>query len=215
MRKTLVYLISLVSSLVVLSPAAVFAVAAPATANSQAQAQTETTSQRVEKNKTKFAVKLTDAETSKIKSKCKASQVIGKALNAQITKKNKTRTETYSTISTKITEAITSLKEEGKDVTTLESQSKELSQKIEKYKTDVAAYQVAITDLSEVDCAVDPTGFKAALEASREARKTVAEDVLVIKTYINTNIKKTLKELDETKASTTTTQQQTSTGDPQ
>lgn len=213
MRKTLVYLVSLVSSLVVLTPVTAFAVASPANANSQAQS--ETTLQRVEKNKTKFAIKLTDAETTKIKSKCKASQVIGKALNAQITRKNTTRTETYENISTKITEAIKSLKEENKDITVLETQSKELTQKIEKYKTDVAAYQVALTDLADVDCAVDPTGFKAALEASREARKTVAEDVLVIKTYINTNIKKTLKDLDESKATSTTTQQQTTTGGTQ
>ncbi len=174
----------------VLSPVAVFAAPSPIAETKQA----ETMAQRVEKSKLKFAPKLTAEQTVKIKGKCKASQVISKALSVQLTRNNTKRTAAYTEITAALTEAIASLKA-NKDTTDLEAQSKVLSTKIAKYTTDMTAYQTAITDLSGVDCATDPVAFKAALEEARAARKTVADDVVDIRTYINTTIKKSLKEL--------------------
>ncbi len=212
MKKILSSVISLVASIAVITPVTALAVTATPDAN---QKPNETLSQRIEKNKTKFAIKLGEVETAKIKTKCKASQVISKALAVQVTKKNTSRTETYTAITKSVTDAAVSLKAEGKDTKTLETQITELSTKIEKYNTDLALYQTSLSDLSEVDCATDPTGFKSALEAARDARKTVAEDVIAIRTYINTTIKTTLKELDSAKPAEVKKENETTSGEAQ
>lgn len=191
--------IKLVAALIlpafVLAPVSVLAAAVP-----ENKPAVETRAQRVEKNKTKFSVKLTDADSTKIKGKCKAAQVISKAHTSQVNKKEVSRKAVYGEITKAVEDAIAEFKTAGKDTATLESQSKELTDLIGKYNTSLTTFKTSLTDLSEVECVTDPAAFKASLESSRDARKTVAEDAKAIRKFVNDTIKKTLKETEAKKS---------------
>lgn len=155
--------------------------------------KTLTPAQRLEKYKTTYTVTLTPIQQASLKIKCKAAQAKGKTLAANVTKNNMARTAAYTQITTKLDKLILKLKDADYDTKTLESQRAELQTLITKYTTDLATYQNALTDMNDVDCITDTSGFKASLEASRAARVVVAKDAQAIRTYINETIKVSLK----------------------
>ena len=69
-----------------------------------------------------------------------------------------------------------------------------------------------------MDCASDPTSFKASLEKARSLREQVTKDAQEIKSYVNDTIKPTLKEIRaalEAKEKETTTTTNSTTGGTQ
>lgn len=166
---------------------------------------TETPAQRLEKNKTKYAIKLTTADQARLKLKCKTAQIKGKVLVSVIVKNNINRTATYTKISTSLDTLIPRLKDADFDTKTLEANKLELQKKITAYSTDLTAYKTQLSDMNEMDCVTDPTGFKAALEAAREQRVLVAKDATEIRTYAETTLKTTLKEVKVSMQLTDTT----------
>lgn len=154
---------------------------------------TETTTQRVGKYKLALKTQPTAAEQIKIKANCKAAQVKGRILSAQITQKIAQRSAAYIAITGKIDSLITDLKAANVDTTNLQTERDALQKLITTYGTDLKVYQDNITDMNAVDCVADPVGFKAALEAARTSQATVLKDIKAIRAYVNDTIKPTLQ----------------------
>jgi hypothetical protein len=154
---------------------------------------TETTTQRIGKYKLTLKVQPTAAEQIKIKANCKAAQVKGRILSAQINQKVVLRSAAYVSVTGKIDSLITDLKAANVDTTKLQTESDALQKLITTYGTDLKAYQENITDMNAVDCVADPVGFKAALETARASQATVLKDIKAIRAYVNDTIKPTLQ----------------------
>lgn len=174
-----------------------------------------TLADRIAKNKTTYAATLSAADQAKLKLKCKVAQIKGKAYAVTLTDKVKVRTENYTKITTTLSEVIADMKTAGTDTKAIEAAQTELTTLIASYTTDVATYQTAVADLNDVDCIVDPAGFKGALEGARAARVVIAKDAKDIRTTIETKVLPLLKEEKaDTKTTTTTTKPTPTTTTP-
>lgn len=178
---------------------------------------TTTLADRVAKNKATYAATLSAGDQAKLKLKCKVAQIKSKAYAVTVTDKVKVRTENYTKITTTLTGVIADMKAAGTDTKAIEAAQTELTTLIASYTTDVAAYQTAVADVNDVDCIVDPAGFKGALEGARAARVVIAKDTKDIRMTIETKILPLLKEekADAKTTPTTSTPTTTKTGGTQ
>lgn len=180
------------------------AVSAQTTADNTAENNADTTQtnkekttpkERLDKYKQAYAAKLSVAQEARLKARCKQAQTKGKSLGELVTKNNTARTTNYKKVTTSLENITAKLKDAGVDTAKLEEQRTQLQKLIDTYNTDLEQYQTTITDMSEVDCTVDPAGFKSALEAARAARAVVAKDAQAIRSYIKDTIKVTLADI--------------------
>ncbi len=153
---------------------------------------------RLEERKTALKTRLTATEQQRLKSKCKASQGNLSSLKGRIKGIDTSRANVYRELVERLTKLSGKLKENGVDTAQLDSQIDELKTKIETFKTDLAAYKQAVSDLADMDCVQDPTAFKASLETARTAREKVNADAAAIKAYVKDTIKPTLQQLRST-----------------
>ncbi len=168
------------------------------------QPQTERLKARI----ARLNIKLTAAEASKLKTKCVAAQGIVKTQEIKVNSGITARSKAYDELLSHLDKLIAKLKAANVSTTELETERTALKAKIDTFKKDLTTYKVALSDVQALGCLADPTGFKAALEDARTARKTVADDATAIRSYVNDTIKVTLKairaDLDK-KATTDTT----------
>jgi hypothetical protein len=162
--------------------------------------------ERLAKRKTELKTKLAAAEEARIKNKCKASQGKLSSLEGRIKGIKTSRGKVYANLVERLTKLSAKIKAKGLDTTKLDTQIKELQTKIETFNTDLTAYQQAVADLAAMDCAADPTAFKAALEEARSKRQTLVTDAKAIKAYVEDTIKPTLKDLKKQLEETTETE---------
>lgn len=164
---------------------------------------------RLQERKDALKLKLTTIEQEKIKTKCKQSQGFLGTLHKRIGTIQTDRQKRYTNMVSKLTALSAKLKAQGVDVTTLDADIAALQTKINTYNTDFTAYQQAVSDLKSMDCASDPTAFKASLEAARTALLKVRSDAEAIKAYNKATIKPLLEQiktsLEKTTTSTSTT----------
>lgn len=155
-----------------------------------------TLQQRIDKRKTELKTRLTFLEQKNITTKCKASQQGHVApLKGRITGIETSRTQVHRELLDRLTKFSEKLKAAGGDTSKLDANIAELQTKIDTFNTDLAAYKQAVSDLSELDCIQDPTGFKASLEAARAAREKVSQDSQAIRTYVKETVKPTLSQI--------------------
>lgn len=136
--------------------------------------------------------KLTETEQKHLQTRCKAAQGNIMSLVTRTGEIKTKRSTIHENIIDKLNKIVTKLKAKNVDTTSLESQIKELQTKINTFNLDLATYTATVTDLSNMDCATDPTGFKASLETARTQRDTVAKDAAAIRTYLSETIKSEL-----------------------
>ncbi|HSX27616.1 MAG TPA: hypothetical protein VLG25_02440 [Patescibacteria group bacterium] len=165
------------------------------TTSSDQETGKTTMSERIESHKTAFKTRLSTLQQANIKAKCKNAQGIVKSTSVRIKGVETSRKQVYTNLVNRLTKMSTQLKDQGLDTTTLDSQIDELKTKIATFETDMSSYQQAISDLQEMNCMADPTGFKASLEAARTARAQVLSDSVAIKDYVKNTIKPTLEDL--------------------
>ena len=166
-----------------------------------------TLAERIAKNKATYAATLSAGDQAKLKLKCKVAQIKSKAFTVTVGDKVKGRTENYTKITTALAAVIKDMKAEGTDTKALEAAQTTLATQIASYNTDIATYQTSLQDLNDVDCIVDPAGFKGALEAARAARVVIAKDAKDIRITIESKVLPLLKteKTDTTKTTTTPT----------
>lgn len=159
----------------------------------ETETETHDMTERIDKFKASFKVRLGLAEAANIKAKCVAAQgVVGK-IHTRFGNSVTKRTQAYTELQKNLDKLVEKLKAKNVDTASLEQQITELKSKITTYSTNLAAYKQALSDLKEINCKTDPTGFQAALLAARSARNTLVTDVLAIRTYLVDTIKPTLK----------------------
>lgn len=144
---------------------------------------------RVAKRKADFKTKLTNTQQKRVQTRCKNAQTllnvnIGKAIKIQTN-----RDKIHTNLLEKLTKLEAKLESSDVDTTKLKTQIADLKTKINTFKTDTATYIQAAQDAAAVDCQADPVGFKASLEASRAAIKTLQADAVAIRTTFAQEIK--------------------------
>lgn len=199
MKRLLALSISVILALPVLSTAAVFAVGDSTPTTTQTTTETSATdaaktlAERIAKHKTELKTRLSNTEKLRLQSKCKASQGLVSSIRGRIKGIETSRGEVYKNIISRLTNLSEKLKNKGADTTELDADIATLQSKMDTFNTDLAAYKQAVSDVADMDCATDPDGFKAALEAARVARQKVNDDGLAVRGYINDTIKPLLK----------------------
>ena len=166
--------------------------------NSDSNSEVEKTkrAERLEKHKAELKIKLSNIDKNRIKDRCKQAQGGGiKRLDGRIKGIETSRDKVHTNLVNRLNKLVEKLKTKAVDTAALESEIAVLITKIETFKADLATYKQNLTDLKAMDCASDPTAFKAQLEVVRTDREKVHQDVIDIRKYVKETIKSTLKEI--------------------
>lgn len=151
--------------------------------------------QRLEQRKARLKTKITALEQQKIQLKCKPAQGLLRSLSGRIKGIETSRAEVYGNLLDRLTKMSTQLKAGNVGTSSLDTEITELQAKITTFNTDMASYKLTVSDLSVMDCAKDPTAFRATLELARAAHDTANKDSADIRNYVTATIKPTLVEL--------------------
>lgn len=151
-----------------------------------------TMSARIKAREDILKLKLTLAETARLKLRCNAAQGLVSSLSGRIKGIETSRNEVYGNIVDHLTTLSDKLKAKSVDTTEFDGEITTLKGKIDTYKTDLATYKQDVSDLAALDCTSDPTAFKTTLETARTDLKKVAADIKDIRSYIIDTIKPTL-----------------------
>lgn len=136
---------------------------------------------------------LSTSVQQRIKLRCLAVQTNLKAVDARVQNIQTKRGTAYDNILARLNELVANLKNQAFDTTTLEQNVVELTAKVDTYKASMKEYSQAIDDLTVIDCAQDPTSFKAALEVARTNHQKLITSVGDIRTYVTNTIKPQLQ----------------------
>jgi len=150
---------------------------------------------RLAKQQTDLKIKLTDAESKKLKLKCQPAQAVVKNVETKVETNVSTRTKAYQDVNDKLTAIIAKLQAKQIDTTELKSELTVLQGKVATFNTDLTAAKQAMSDARNVDCISDPTAFETALQTARTARDKVIKDAGDIKSYVTTTIKPSLEKV--------------------
>ncbi len=148
---------------------------------------------RVKEHKDKLKVKLSNLEQKRLQERCKNAQGKVSSLQGRITGVETSHNKVYGNLLSRLTTLSDKLKAQGVDTTQLDAQITELTTQVTKFKTDLATYKTDVSDLAALDCAADPSGFKATLEASRIELALLRQESTAIRSYVQNTIKPTLQ----------------------
>lgn len=163
--------------------------ATTSTADTADQAAIQARNKRAQERIAQLKTKLTAAETAKLKLKCVASQGKLQSLSGRINGIQASRSEVYDATIARLSLLAERLKKLGVDSSQMQTHIDKLKTLIATYKTDLETYRTAVEDASALDCASDPTAFKAALEQARTAQVGVYKDVTSIRAYVQNDVK--------------------------
>lgn len=162
------------------------------------QTSAEQLAKRVEENKKKFVAALTEAVKKRLTERCAASQTKVKAFATINDKVVDARTTSYTNILDKLNDVLVRALEQDLDVADLKVSVADLQAKVTALKDKITAYRQALSDVDGMQCASDPAGFKASLEAARAAQTEVIKAVKEIRTLITGTIRPQLDSLKKT-----------------
>lgn len=154
-----------------------------------------TPAERTKARKEQFKIRLSAAQKQQLKGKCKAAQgkvnSVGKRADGIAT----SRHQVYTNITDQLNKLVEKLKAKGVDTAALEAEIATLGELVTTFKTDLATYRTAVSDLQELDCEADPEAFQAALEAARASLVLVRTDAQAIKQHVKKVIRPLLVEI--------------------
>lgn len=157
---------------------------------------------RLEKRKADLKTKLTNAQKTALKNKCKAAQGRVSSVGGRAKGILTSRTKVHQNLVSRLENLSEKLDAKNVDTAEFNDMIAELKAKIATFETNYAIYQQTITDLESMDCATDPDGFKASLEAARLNLQTVNNDAKAIRSYLTESIKPLLVTIRAQLAST-------------
>lgn len=182
----------------VVNPVIVRAQDEPSVGPTQEEAKREEKAERqarLDANKTRLETKLSASEERRLKSTCKAGQVISARLVENLNKIQENRLNAYTKVSEKLTSIIEKLKLAEIDTTALEESLVSFNAQSSSFLDKITEYKATISDLSEMDCESDPTAFKATLETAKEQRVALVSSSQALRMYIKDTIKPILVEI--------------------
>lgn len=165
------------------------------TKETETNEQKKTRASRVEEYKKNVKDKLSQTSKAKIVDKCEKAQSVAKTRHSKDENNLKGRSTAYSKIVEALERTSVRLKNDGIDVSKLESNTTELNAKIQNFNALEATSRQTLQDLSLIDCKSDPEAFKAALESARTARQNTQVAAKEVRTYLKDVVKQTLKTL--------------------
>jgi hypothetical protein len=163
--------------------------------------------ERLAKRKELAKTRLTKAQETRLKARCKAAQGLIQSISANAKQANTSRTEVYTKIVDRMTKLSDALEKQGADTTDLDVKITELEKLVSAFETSMADLRQSAVDLSSMDCTTDPSGFKASLEALRAARETVAKDSANIRNYVKDSLKPALETIKTSLSGSTSDQE--------
>lgn len=170
-------------------------VAAAQRTDSSSEESTTTLEERIQERKNTAKVRLNALEKQAIQSRCKASQGHLRRLNSRIVGISVNRTDIYAMLKNRLHDVSKRLEAKGIGTTELNNQINELEVKITTLDTTLQTYEGLVDDLSTMDCAADPEGYRASLEEAKKARTEAVQASVVIHDYLKSTIKPTLQKL--------------------
>ncbi len=148
---------------------------------------------RIQARKDKLQVRLSALEQQRLKTRCKSSQGVVSSLQARINGIETAHTKAHTHVVSQLTDLSAKLPAQGLDNTQLQTEITNLNAQIAKFNSDFATYKDDVSDLAVMDCAADPVGFKASLEASRNQMGLLRQEGTAIQAYLKDTIKPTLQ----------------------
>ncbi len=149
--------------------------------------------ERITAAKEKAASRVSVAQERRLAGLCKASQTIIEKVQSNTGTFLENRQAKYTAISDKFNLLARKLAAAGADTTELNTAITEMEVKSSTNSTALNDYATSLNDLTEIDCASDPSGFKAILETARLQRQEVLSQTMSVRTYINETIKPILQ----------------------
>jgi hypothetical protein len=150
---------------------------------------------RIEEAK-KNEVRITATEERRIAGLCKASQTVVARVQTKMQKTAETRTTRYEAVSKKLDTLVAKLKAASIDTTELEAAIAVMDEKIATHlSTLLINHQTALADLAEMDCASDPSGFKALLSEVRSQRAALVDQANELKSLVTVEVKTILNKI--------------------
>jgi len=152
---------------------------------------------RIADYKQRVTDRLSATEERRIVAACKAAQVVVAKLQSNLSTAIERRKDAYANVSEKLAEVVRKLKVASVDTTELEDAVTEMERQAAAVIVAAEEYSATLTDLTEMDCEADPSGFKAALVVAREQRAAVVSQAQSLKEYVKVNIKAILQKIRE------------------
>lgn len=190
--KRYIFIILAVSSIL---PSLTLNIASAETSANTSASDTQSLDQRVKQRKTERGTKLNATQLKRLPTVCKAAQGKAAAALAKANELQKSRPEIYAKLNVHLSGLTTKLKTAGIDVTNLQTETTSLLGRTDGFKTNLSSYQQTLNDLVTMDCANDPVGFQASLDAARDQHDKLQQQSADIKSYVSETIKPTLKNL--------------------
>lgn len=162
------------------------------------QAQTQPASaiqQRVTNYKASLGREVPENEQNRLKLRCSVAQTNAKTLATRLSTVQKNRNAAYDKILNSLNTLRGKLDNQAFETTALKENISTLQGKVDSYKTNMNNYQLAVSDMANVDCANDPVAFIAALQAARKAHEAVLPQITDIRAYITNTVMPTLKQV--------------------
>ncbi len=169
----------------------------------------ETTTDKIEKTldaryqqyKKDHPTNLTEKQLNRLKNLCTPAQAKTKQLTQVAVDKGDKRSKLYQQIVERVESLVAELKDyDGQaeiSIVELEVKTTELKAKVDSFKLDISTYQVALNDLSSINCEEFTDTFKSALEEVREQKAGLVSSSDEIKQLINQSIKPELAKIKE------------------
>lgn len=178
------------------APAAVSAQTDGSTDESADTTATDRT-KRIEAYRQRVTDALSQAEERRIAGLCVAAQAVVGRLQTNLDTVIENRRSRYAVVADKLNELVRKLQAAEVDTTELEAVIAELDALADTVVEAVTEYQTTLTDLAEMDCEADPSGFKAALSAAREQRAEIITSAQGVRSYFVDTIKPLLQTIRE------------------
>lgn len=177
-----------------LAPVIVAGVTTAQTDDSETTSTSEARDARIAERKAAMQTRLTTAQQTRVRARCKAAQTVLVAYQKRVDAFEKNRTQAHEKILNKLNEIITNVGDEA-DTTSLQTATAELKTKTDALDAALAEYKQSVADLAELDCVADPTAFQATLVDVRTERAELAKQAGEVRAYVNSSIKPLLVEL--------------------
>lgn len=164
---------------------------------SNERGQEESAQDRINRIKNNSADKITAAEERRIEARCSNAQNRIQQLQTRQNAAIENRQELYLRVSSRLTEIVQKLQAANVDTTELEVAVDEMTSTITESLNFIEEYTQSLADISDMDCAADPQGFKALLDNSRKNRVEILSGYSEIQVVKNEKVKPILQSIRE------------------
>ncbi len=150
---------------------------------------------RVKSYKEKASTKLAEAQSKRLKTRCKAAQGKVTSLRARVNNVVTNRKKVYQEVGDKLDTLLAKLVAAELDTTKLETARADMRAELVTLTESLNAYDTVLTDLMAMDCEADPDTFQSALLSAREMQVALRTQASEFRSFATTELKAILKDV--------------------